>query len=178
MARGWYTGKRRRSPQTPVPGTPSPESLEHPATGPVQAGGHLGSKDRSQARLIPSPFARAPEVGCRLNKTIRPAGYRRVRSSIRYDAPESTAQRRERGTSDRSEAVVEGHGIGCPYGENYNRMGDDGSPVVSRVPTQEVRCSLSWSRSRRRRDGWKDARPARTDIKPSAKTIMPVRRGL
>ena len=113
-----------------------------------------------------------------VSRTIRPAGYRRVRSPIRYDAPVSTAQRRERGKNDRSEAVVERHGIGCPCGENYNLMGDDRSPAVSRVPTQEVRCSLSGSRSRRRRGGWKDARPARTDIKPSAKTIMPVRRGL
>jgi hypothetical protein len=141
------------SPTLSLPNMPSPSSPTVPVTGPVQAGGHSGPKDRSQARLIPSPFARAPEVGCRIIKTIRPAGYRRVRSSIRYDAPESTAQRRERGTSDRSEAVVEGHGIGCPCGENYNRMGDNRSPSVSRVPMQEVLCSLSWSRSRRRRDG-------------------------
>ena len=178
MARGRYTDNGGGVPITPSPVCRRLSPPTVPATGPVLAGGHSGPKDRSQARLIPSPFARAPEVGCRIIKTIRPAGYRRVRSSIRYDAPESTAQRRERGTSNRSEAVVEGHGIGCPCGENYNRMGDDRSPAVSRVPTQEVRCSLSWSRSRRRRDGWKDARPARTDIKPSAKTIMPVRRGL
>jgi len=138
-----YSDKATEYPIPPSPVRRRLSASTVPATGPVQAGGHSGSKDRSQARLIPPPFARAPEVGCRSVRTIRPAGYRRVRSPIRYDAPESTAQRRERGTSDRSGAVAEGHGIGCPCGEHDNRMGDDKSPAVSRVPTQEVRCSLS-----------------------------------